>query len=54
MGYSPAVATIRTVAVAPFVSVPREQVTTPELLVQVPWLEAALTNVKPAGNVLVT
>src|SRR5438309_1261278 len=42
------------VALAPLARLPTEQVTVPEALVQVPWLEVAETKVTPAGRVSVT
>src|SRR5438309_29244 len=42
------------VAVAPEASEPMLQVTVPEALVQVPWVELAETNVTPEGRVSVT
>src|SRR5438270_277811 len=54
----PAVAGVVTlmviVALAPEARLPTEQVTVPEALVQVPWLEVAETKVTPAGRVSVT
>src|SRR5437879_4503251 len=42
------------VALAPEASEPTAQVTVPEALVQVPWVELAETNVTPEGRVSVT
>src|SRR5438132_520610 len=49
-----AVALIVIVALAPEARGPTAQVTVPEALVQVPWVELADTNVTPEGSVSVT
>src|SRR5437660_277775 len=49
-----AVALIVIVALAPEASEPTPQVTVPEALVQVPWVEVAETKPTPEGRVSVT
>src|SRR5260370_173755 len=49
-----AVALMVIVALAPEARLPTEQVTVPEALVQVPWLEDAETKVTPLGGASVT
>ena len=49
-----AVTSMVIVALAPEARLPTEQVTVPEALVQVPWLDDAETKVTPAGRVSVT
>src|SRR5229473_6172092 len=49
-----AVALMVIVALAPEARLPTEQVTVPEALVQVPWLDVAEPKVTPLGRVSVT
>ena len=49
-----AVTVMVNVELAPEARLPTEQVTVPEALVQVPWLEDAETKVTPLGRVSVT
>src|SRR5205809_664114 len=49
-----AVALMVIVALAPEARLPTEQVTVPEALVQVPWLEDAETKLTPLGRVSLT